>query len=151
MYRQRDLLNNPVMAGLTVCSMKHLPVHGFLVFILTNHSCDPKREINFKRRQKRSSKAVSTCETWYINNEIGWTFYFKKRRVWQSSPCDLGTCEYKKYSNVNLDFPRAASVLRSVLDGVVSMTSAEEFQDVCSCSSQIYLFWWGLSGETLLL
>ena len=47
--------------------------------------------------------------------------------------------------------PRAASVLRSVLDGVISMTSAEEFQEVCSCFSQIYMFWWGLSGETLLL
>ena len=63
----------------------------------------------------------------------------------------LARASPKKYSNVNLDFPRAASVLRSVLDGVVSMTSAEEFQDVGSCFSQIYLFWWWLSGETLLL
>ena len=129
--------------------MKYLPVRGFFIFRLTSHSCDPKREINFKR-QKKSSKAVSICETWYINNEIGWTFYFKKRQVWQSGLCDLDTCEYKS-SNVNLDFPQAASVLRSALDDVVSMTSAEEFQEVCSCLSQIYLFWWWLSGETSLL
>ena len=58
------------MVGLTVCSMKYLPVRGFVVFILTSHSCDPKREINFKRRKKKSFKAVFTCETWYINNKI---------------------------------------------------------------------------------
>ena len=110
--------------------MKYLPVRGFFIFRLTSHSCDPKREINFKR-PKKPSKAVSTCETWYINNEIGWTFYFKKRRVWQSGLCNLDTCEYNGY-NVNLNFHSAASVLRGVLDGVVTMTSAEEFQEFCS-------------------
>ena len=113
MYRQRNILNNPVMVGLTVCSMKYLPVRGFVIFILTSHSCDPKREINFKRRKKKSFKAVFTCETWYIYNKIAWTFYFKKRRVWQSGLCNLNTCEHKG-SNVDLDFPSAASVSRSV-------------------------------------
>ena len=42
------------MVGLTVCSMKYLPVRGFVIFILTSHSCDPKREINFKRRKKKN-------------------------------------------------------------------------------------------------
>ena len=46
------------MVGLTVCSMKYLPVRGFVIFILTSHSCDPKREINFKRRKK---KIIQSC------------------------------------------------------------------------------------------
>ena len=46
------------MVGLTVCSMKYLPVRGFVIFILTSHSCDPKREINFKRRKK---KIIKSC------------------------------------------------------------------------------------------
>ena len=68
----------------------------------------------------------------------------------------LDICEYNG-SNVNLDFLSAAAlfnqlnvtlmVLRSVSDGVVNTARTDTFQELCSCFSEIHLFWWNKMVE----
>ena len=70
----------------------------------------------------------------------------------------LDICE--NYSlNINLDFPSAAilfnqlditvSVLRSVSDGVanLSLPCTDQLQELCSCFSEIHLYWWNRMAE----
>ena len=61
--------------------------------------------------------------------------------------------------NVNLDFASAAilfnqlditvSVLRSASDGVanLSLPCTDQFQELCSCFSEIHLCWWSRMAE----
>ena len=68
----------------------------------------------------------------------------------------LDICEYHSL-NVNLDFPSAAilfnqldimvSVLRSVSDGVTNLPCTDQLQELCSCFSEIHLYWWNRMGE----
>ena len=68
----------------------------------------------------------------------------------------LDICEYHSL-NVNLDFPSAAilfnqlditvSVLRSVSDGVANLPCTDQLQELCSCFSEIHLYWWNRMGE----
>ena len=68
----------------------------------------------------------------------------------------LDICEYHSL-NVNLDFPSAAilfnqlditvSVLRSVSDGVANLPCTDQLQELCSCFSEIHLYWWNRMAE----
>ena len=68
----------------------------------------------------------------------------------------LDICEYQSL-NVNLDFPSAAilfnqlditvSVLRSVSDGVANLPCSDQLPELCSCFSEIHLYWWNIMAE----
>ena len=68
----------------------------------------------------------------------------------------LNICECNSL-NVNFDVPSAAvlfnqldmtlSVLRSVSDAVVNMANIDQFQELCSCFSEIHLYWWNRMAE----
>ena len=59
--------------------------------------------------------------------------------------------------NANLDLPSAALLFnqlgsllrgfRSVSDAVVNMPNIDQFQELCSCFSEIHLYWWNRMAE----
>ena len=68
----------------------------------------------------------------------------------------LDICEYHSL-NDDLDFPSAAilfnqlditvSVLRSVSDCVANLPCTDQLQELCSCFSEIHLYWWNRMAE----
>ena len=148
-------IDKAVIVGLTVFSMKYLPFRGFFIFILTNHSWDTKREISFKRQKKKDHQKLCPL----VNNDRqkrGTLTMSQLNVLLRKDGCNnlayaILTRAVTKARMLTQISPQQHRFLRSVSDDVVSMTSAKEFQGFCSCSSEIHLFWWWLSGEKPLL